>query len=567
MRLLPILSLLIPFSAHADDPIRSTNLGGANVDDCGSLVTSGLNDALSIRAPGLIATTVRLLNDPRGTNRLTLSYTIDGEGRSYEIDASAGLCDWDAVQNPDGDRPRDTVVFAQTPDLDVAFLMELSREIDITGDEDVRTLTFPVTIELRNPTLFAINDAVVTWSAFPSGTELTGETYTATNADESRAVAVAVSASERAAVGIVDCSGGQPEFSEDLSATTPGALLPTPTVTSDAIRWQSAPTSVPASDIVPFAFGVVASISAAGSEVSIDNGIFAACDRDDDDDTDEDLFLESFRGGSDCDDDDPSTGHGQLHYFDADGDGFGNPDDYRFLCAPADGYVVVDDGDLDCDDTNPDINSGVDEIPGNAIDENCDFVIECYADDDEDGFGGEATVISEDFDCDDDGESQTALDCDDDDADISPNASELPGNLIDEDCDGAIACYADGDGDGFGTAATLTLSFDADCDGDGQSPNDDDCDDTDPAINPAADEIVGNEVDEDCDGRAQQDSDVDTDSDSDEDTEVIDPPDVAYWAGGRSRCSSLSINPALGGFALILIGLLTRRRSTASEVN
>ena len=54
-------------------------------------------------------------------------------------------------------------------------------------------------------------------------------------------------------------------------------------------------------------------------------------------------------------------------------------------------------------------------------------------------------------------------------------------NGIDEDCDGEdLVVVIDNDGDGFTTAI--------------------DCDDNDPLINPGAEEIGGNEVDENCDG-------------------------------------------------------------------
>ena len=42
-----------------------------------------------------------------------------------------------------------------------------------------------------------------------------------------------------------------------------------------------------------------------------------------------------------------------------------------------------------------------------------------------------------------------SVDCNDEDASISPSAEEVPGDGIDSNCDGAELCYTDYDGDGF----------------------------------------------------------------------------------------------------------------------
>ncbi len=59
-----------------------------------------------------------------------------------------------------------------------------------------------------------------------------------------------------------------------------------------------------------------------------------------------------------------------VAYADADGDGYGAHDaDPLAACTPPEGYA---DNNLDCNDSTPDINPGVAEIPDNGVDENCD---------------------------------------------------------------------------------------------------------------------------------------------------------------------------------------------------
>jgi hypothetical protein len=59
---------------------------------------------------------------------------------------------------------------------------------------------------------------------------------------------------------------------------------------------------------------------------------------------------------------------GTVFYEDADGDGFGDPNSTATGCTIPAGFVS---NNLDCDDTNPNINPDATDIPDNGIDEDC----------------------------------------------------------------------------------------------------------------------------------------------------------------------------------------------------
>ncbi len=158
---------------------------------------------------------------------------------------------------------------------------------------------------------------------------------------------------------------------------------------------------------------------------------------------------------------------------------------------------------LDCNDGDPAIQPGAAELVGDNVDQNCDGAEVCYLDNDDDGARSSATVTSSDADCNDAMEAVSGdpIDCNDNNAAIHPGASEFVGDNVDQDCDGAEVCFVDDDDDGARTTATRR-SADTDCNDaqEGRSADPIDCNDNDAAIRPGAMELVGDGIDQDCDG-------------------------------------------------------------------
>jgi MYXO-CTERM domain-containing protein len=234
----------------------------------------------------------------------------------------------------------------------------------------------------------------------------------------------------------------------------------------------------------------------------------------------------------DCDDDDPDTYPGapqivgdgkdqtcsgeETCYQDLDGDGWRTDltTVTTTISCVGGGLALASMPRVDCDDDDPDTFPGATEIIADGKDQSCDGTEICYQDRDDDGWRTTLTTVTDDLSCAGDGlalATVPTLDCDDDDPDTYPGATEIIADGKDQSCDGTEICYQDLDGDLWRTELT-TVSADTSCTGDGlalASVPTLDCDDENEAINPGADEIWYDGVDQDCDGWSDFDQDFD----------------------------------------------------------
>lgn len=234
-------------------------------------------------------------------------------------------------------------------------------------------------------------------------------------------------------------------------------------------------------------------------------------------------------GGDDCDDSNRAVYPGAAEvvadsidqdcdtvdscYNDSDGDNYGTStviDGSSLNCTTGRGAPVS----TDCDDADSSVYPGATEIPYDGIDN------DCYGGDltDVDGDGYDSDTVS------------GGTDCDDSDATVHPRATQ-GADGVDDDCDGTVdelTDWYDDDGDGWTesggdcddtnsgihSGATETCNgIDDDCDGevdedtncsdddgDGWSEYEGDCSDGDASVNPGERETDGNGIDDDCDG-------------------------------------------------------------------
>jgi gliding motility-associated-like protein/uncharacterized protein (TIGR02145 family) len=229
---------------------------------------------------------------------------------------------------------------------------------------------------------------------------------------------------------------------------------------------------------------------------------------------------------------------------------------FAYADSDGDGFSIATG---DCNDTNALIYPGNSELC-NAIDDNCNFVIDEGFDQDGDGVttcAGDCNdlnssvyigaiditdgidnncdgIIDENFDADGDGVTPADGDCNDANPAIGPNQLEVC-NSVDDNCNGQIDEGFDLDNDGYTTCGgdcndannlinpgvlDLADGIDNDCDGaidenfdadgDGVTPADGDCNDANPAIGPNQIEYC-NGIDDNCNNLIDENFDADND--------------------------------------------------------
>ena len=169
--------------------------------------------------------------------------------------------------------------------------------------------------------------------------------------------------------------------------------------------------------------------------------------------------------------------------------------------------------DIDCDDDDPAIRPGVDEIC-DGVDTNCDGIL---PDDEADQDGDAQSVCSGD--------------CDDASVDVFEGAVELCDGL-DNDCNGSADFSSDGEADADGDGSLAC----ADCDdADGANSPDfiEQCDGADNDCNLLADADASGEIDQDADGSLSC-------SDCDDASELVRPGALELCDGLDNDCNGLT---------------------------
>jgi hypothetical protein len=205
---------------------------------------------------------------------------------------------------------------------------------------------------------------------------------------------------------------------------------------------------------------------------------------------------------------------------DADGDGY-TTGDTRLSVAQPFGFVLEADlfntTDLDCNDKVYFVNPGATEVCGDSYDNDCiggDAIcpVTWWKDADDDGYTTGDTLLTitqpDGFVLEATLANTTDLDCNDDVYAVNPAATEVCGDSVDNDCTGGdeicpVTWWKDADDDGYTTGDTLLTVTQPDgfvLEADLVNTTSLDCNDDVYAVNPAATEVCGDSVDNDCTG-------------------------------------------------------------------
>ena len=225
-------------------------------------------------------------------------------------------------------------------------------------------------------------------------------------------------------------------------------------------------------------------------------------------------------------------------YADTDGDTYGDPGVTVTQCDAPEGYVANAD---DCDDAQELAYTGADEVC-DEVDNDCDGTVDnddaldalmWYGDADGDGYGNaafERTACEQPADY-----VDNAGDCDDTEELAYTGATEVC-DEVDNDCDGTVdnddaadadTWYADTDADGYGDPDVSTTACEQP---ESYVANATDCDDDEVLAYTGAVEVC-DEVDNDCDGTADNDDAVDADTwYADTDSDGYGDPDASKTA-------------------------------------
>ncbi|TNE91568.1 MAG: hypothetical protein EP330_05015 [Deltaproteobacteria bacterium] len=237
----------------------------------------------------------------------------------------------------------------------------------------------------------------------------------------------------------------------------------------------------------------------------------------------------------DCDDSDPAVNPGPaaievVDGIDNDCDGIIDDGATTGLDRDGDGYTLADG---DCNDLDPAVHPGALEqcngfddncdgyLPASEIDQDGDLLSPCQGDCDDtranvrpglaedctDGLDNNCSgEADEDSDYDGDGYTTCNGDCVDLDPNVNPGAPEESCNQLDDDCDRTVDEGLDADRDGV--IACTVSQLEGGCVPDLVVC---DCDDNNRNVAPGLAEICGDGLDNDCDGKIDNDEDIDND--------------------------------------------------------